>query len=76
MAEKLGLERGIEGKKIIIQGFGNVGYWACKFFVDSGATIVGIAEHDGSIYNINGIDPEALWWFKKGRNGINGFVSP
>ena len=76
MAAKLGLEKGIEGKRIVIQGFGNVGYWASKFFVEAGATIVGIAEHDGSIYSHNGIDPEALWWFKKGRHGINGFISP
>ena len=32
MAAKLGLEEGVEGKKIIIQGFGNVGYWAAKYF--------------------------------------------
>lgn len=77
MAKRLGIEAGIAGKKIIIQGFGNVGYWAAKFFTEAGATIVGVAEQDGSIYNVtNGIDPESLWWFKKGKNGINGFVSP
>ena len=75
MAAKLGLEPGLEGKKIIIQGFGNVGYWAAKYFSQNGASVVGIAEHDGSIYNVNGIDPDSLWWFKKGRNGINGFIS-
>jgi glutamate dehydrogenase (NAD(P)+) len=32
MAEKLGISPGITGKRIIIQGFGNVGYWAAKFF--------------------------------------------
>lgn len=77
MAKKLGIEPGIVGKKIIIQGFGNVGYWAAKFFTEAGAIIVGVAEQDGSIYNVtNGIDPESLWWYKKGKNGINGFVSP
>lgn len=74
--EKLGVEPGIEGKKIIIQGFGNVGYWAAKSFVNAGAILVGVAEYDGSIYNINGIDPDALWWFKKGRNGVAGFSNP
>lgn len=53
-----------------------MGYWAAKFFANAGATIIGVAEHDGSIYNINGIDPESLWWFKKGRNGIAGFSNP
>ena len=76
-AKKLGIEQGIAGKKIIIQGFGNVGYWAAKFFTEAGAIIVGVAQQDGSIYNVtNGIDPESLWWYKKGKSGINGFVSP
>ena len=57
MCARLGLEEGVEGKRIIIQGFGNVGYWAAKFFSQAGAIIVGVAEYDGSIYNVNGIDP-------------------
>lgn len=32
-AKKLGVEKGIAGKTFIVQGFGNVGYWASKFFV-------------------------------------------
>ena len=76
MCEKLGVEPGISGKRVIIQGFGNVGYWAAKFFHDAGAVIVGVAEQDGSLYNVNGIDPDALWWFKKGKNGIAGFSNP
>jgi glutamate dehydrogenase (NAD(P)+) len=40
-----------------VQGFGNVGYWASKFFVEEGAKLVGVAEFDGSIYNEDGIDP-------------------
>lgn len=43
MTKKLGIEQGIAGKKIIIQGFGNVGYWAAKFFTQAGAIIVGVA---------------------------------
>lgn len=77
LSAKLGVEPGLVGKRVIIQGFGNVGYWAAKFFAQAGAVIVGIAEHDGSIYNpVNGIDPESLWWYMKGKSGINGFVSP
>lgn len=33
-AEKLGISPGLKGKKFIIQGFGNVGYWLSKFFVE------------------------------------------
>ncbi|MCB0368861.1 MAG: hypothetical protein KDD45_05270 [Bdellovibrionales bacterium] len=39
----MNIEKGLRGKRIIIQGFGNVGYWASKFFVNDGAIIVGIA---------------------------------
>lgn len=58
--EKTGLSKGIAGKSIVVQGFGNVGYWSAKFFQDAGAKIVGIMEYDGTIYNKEGIDIEAL----------------
>lgn len=58
VAKNLGVEPGIRGKTFIVQGFGNVGYWASKFFVEEGVKLVGVAEFDGSIYNENGIDPE------------------
>jgi glutamate dehydrogenase (NAD(P)+) len=54
--KKLGLEMGIEGKKVIVQGLGNVGYHAAKFFFDNGAIIVGLAEYEGGIYNEKGLD--------------------
>lgn len=43
MAQKLGVTQGIAGKSFIVQGFGNVGYWASKFFVEAGAKLVGVA---------------------------------
>lgn len=68
--QRLGLTTGIEGKTIVIQGMGNVGYWAAKFFHDAGAKIIGVSEWDGSIYNADGIDPDDLLEFKKVNNGI------
>lgn len=56
-----------------MQGFGNVGYWASKFFVEEGAKLVGVAEFDGSIYNENGIDPEQLFQYKKQNRGVANF---
>src|ERR1700733_469003 len=53
---KVGLTPGIEGKKIIVQGLGNVGYHAAKFFYDNGAIIVGLAEYEGGIYNEKGLN--------------------
>ncbi|WP_439883175.1 Glu/Leu/Phe/Val family dehydrogenase [Pontibacter sp. MBLB2868] len=46
----------LEGKKIIVQGLGNVGYHAAFFCQKDGAIITGIAEREGGIYNENGID--------------------
>jgi len=68
--DKLGLTTGIEGKRIVVQGMGNVGYWAAHFFHEAGAKIIAVSEWDGSIYNEDGIDPEELLEFKKTNNGI------
>ena len=46
----VGLTPGIKDKKVIIQGFGNVGYHASLFLEEAGAKIIGICEHNGSIY--------------------------
>lgn len=54
--ESCKLTQGLKDKKIIIQGFGNVGYWASKFFSKDGAKIVGIVEHNSAIYDPSGID--------------------
>ena len=52
---------GVKGKTIIIQGFGNVGYYTSKYMVEYGAKLIGVAEADGSVYNINGINPDELY---------------
>ncbi|MBX2907644.1 MAG: Glu/Leu/Phe/Val dehydrogenase [Taibaiella sp.] len=54
--KRLGLETGIEGKRVIVQGLGNVGYHAAKFFYDNGAKVVGLAEYEGGIYDEKGLD--------------------
>lgn len=71
--DKLGMTTGLEGKRVAIQGMGNVGYWAAHFFHHGGAKIIAVAEWDGSIYNENGIDPDALLAYKTANNGILGF---
>lgn len=74
--EKLKVTEGLRGKKIIIQGYGNVGYWASKFFVeDEGAILAGVAEVDGSFYCPEGVNPDDLIKYKKEKRGIKGFLS-
>lgn len=69
----LGLTTGVEGKTVVVQGLGNVGYWAAKFFHEAGAKIIAIAEFDGSIYNPDGMDPVEVLEYKKTNDGILGF---
>lgn len=58
--KRLGLTPGIEGKKVVIQGLGNIGYHAAKFFEKAGALIVAIAEYDGAIFAPKGLDVDAV----------------
>lgn len=69
MAE-IGLSPGIEGKRVVVQGLGNVGYHAALFCQTGGATIVGIAEFEGSIHNPHGIDVVDLFRHRKQTGSI------
>ena len=56
----LGLPTGLAGKRVVIQGLGNVGYYAAKFFQEGGAILVGLAESEGAIANPKGLDLEQV----------------
>ena len=69
-----GLSGGLEGKRIIIQGLGNVGYHAAKFLSEEdGAKIIGVIERDGAVYNERGIDVEKLAAYMRERRGVRGY---
>ena len=69
----LGLERGIESKRVVVQGLGNVGYHAAKFCAEGGAKLVGIVEYEGAIYDAKGIDLESLMRHRKETGSILNF---
>jgi len=69
----LGLPTGLAGKRIVIQGLGNVGYHAAKFFQEGGAVLVGLAESEGAIANPNGLDLEAVMAHRRERRSLLGF---
>jgi glutamate dehydrogenase (NAD(P)+) len=70
---KLGLTTGMVGKRVIVQGLGNVGYHSAKFFQQAGALIVGLAEYEGSIYNYDGLDVDAVFQHRKNTKSILNF---
>ena len=69
----IGLSTGIEGKTVVIQGFGNVGYHTAKFFHENGAKVIAIAEHDGTIVNPNGLNIPALDLHRQETGSISKF---
>ena len=71
--KKLGLAVGLEGKKVIVQGMGNVGYHAANFLQEAGAIIVGIAEYEGAVYSKKGIDVKDLLKHRKSTGSILNF---
>ncbi|HEU5053317.1 MAG TPA: Glu/Leu/Phe/Val dehydrogenase [Hanamia sp.] len=73
LMEKQGLPVGVKGKRICIQGLGNVGYHSALFFQQAGAIIVGIAEYEGAIKNYNGLDVEQVFAHRKRTGSILNF---
>ncbi len=57
---KIGLSTGLDGKRVVVQGLGNVGYYAAKFLEASGAVLVGLIEYEGAIHNPKGLDLESV----------------
>ncbi|MBA3260798.1 MAG: Glu/Leu/Phe/Val dehydrogenase [Gemmatimonadales bacterium] len=68
--QALGLSPGIQGKRVVIQGLGNVGYFAARFFQEAGAVLVGLAESEGAIADPNGLDLEKVMAHRRERRSI------
>ena len=69
-----GLEGNLEGKRIIVQGLGNVGYHAAKFLEEEdGAKIIAVIERDGAIVNGKGISIQRLYEHLREHGGVTGF---
>jgi glutamate dehydrogenase (NAD(P)+) len=55
---------------VAVQGFGNVGSVVARFLAQAGATVVGLTDVTGGVYNERGLDIDALWTFKKDRRPL------
>lgn len=71
---RLGMEPGLKDKAIVVQGLGNVGYHAARILQDEGeATIVGVAEIEGAVYNPDGFDLHDLVQHRKETGSVLDF---
>ena len=71
--KRLGLEPGLEGKRVVVQGLGNVGYHAALYLREGGARITGIAEYEGAIRSDDGLDLDAVVAYRRETGSILGF---
>ena len=69
----IGLSPGLAGKRIVVQGLGNVGYHSALFCQQHGAVITGLAEYEGAISSENGLDIEAVMKHRKETGSILNF---
>lgn len=72
--KKIGLTAGIEGKRVIVQGLGNVGYHSALFLQQGGAIIVGISEIDCGLYNPKGLDVDDVFNFNRENKGLKNYT--
>ena len=68
--QALGLTPGLAGKRVVVQGLGNVGYHAAKFCREAGALVIAIAEREGAILNPRGLNEEAVVQHRKSGASI------
>ncbi|MFP3204856.1 MAG: Glu/Leu/Phe/Val dehydrogenase [Metallosphaera yellowstonensis] len=61
---------GIEGRRVIIQGFGNLGSYAAKFFVENGAEVIGVSDSKGGVIDPKGLDVKKLEEVKKATGSV------
>ena len=69
------LSGSLDGKRVIVQGLGNVGYHAAKFLSEEdGCKIIGIIERDGALMNDKGLDVEAIHRWITTHGGVSGYA--
>jgi glutamate dehydrogenase (NAD(P)+) len=73
--EAAGLDEGLAGKRVVVQGLGNVGYHAGKFLQEEdGCKIVAIIERDGALRSPNGLPVEEVRQYITANGGVKGFA--
>ena len=71
---KTGLSGGLDGKRVVVQGLGNVGYHAAKFLRDEdGSRIICVIERDGALVDESGLDVDAVRDWIGSHDGLRGY---
>nr|WP_320131775.1 Glu/Leu/Phe/Val dehydrogenase [uncultured Holophaga sp.] len=70
-ARNLGIP--LEGARVLLQGFGNVGGAAAELFHTHGARVLAVQDHTGTIYNPKGLDIPALLAWQEKTGGVKDF---
>jgi glutamate dehydrogenase (NAD(P)+) len=70
-AKRIGLP--IEGARLAVQGFGNVGGIAAKLFAQAGAKVVAVQDHGGTVFQSTGLDVNALLAHVQTHGSVQGF---
>ncbi|KNC80870.1 glutamate dehydrogenase, mitochondrial [Sphaeroforma arctica JP610] len=73
--DQTGLTSGLKGKKVIVQGLGNVGFYAAHFITKAGGKVVGIGEYNSCIVNPEGLDIEHCQAYFKSNGSFKGYNS-
>jgi glutamate dehydrogenase (NAD(P)+) len=63
----------LEGARVVVQGFGNVGSVAALVLHRMGAVVVAVSDSRGGVYNPKGLDPEAVLGHKQKTSSVVGF---
>jgi len=74
MMNELGMDVGIAGKTMVIQGMGNVGSYAGTISQNEGdVKVIAVSEIEGTIHDPNGLDMDKLIKYRKKNGSILGF---
>ncbi len=65
----------IQGAKVVVQGFGQVGSWAASLIGELGCVVVGISDINGGIYNARGLDVQDVLAYSISHGTVVGFAN-
>ncbi|MEM0946155.1 MAG: Glu/Leu/Phe/Val dehydrogenase [Pseudomonadota bacterium] len=70
-----GMTGTLDGKRVVVQGLGNVGYHAAKFLSEEdGCLITGVIERDGALISKNGLNVESVHNWIANHGGVTGYA--